>query len=147
MITFPRGMSQRARNGRPRPRGPQECGSVAQGSPWKRLVALLVATPQNGAGGPARAKINFVPLPGTLLRSEQCVRGGQGLLRAVWSRREASYFRGWLTEQDDDSAEALGPVSSCGFGLCSPADFAVTVRASSISQQLRTFPERNKRGR
>lgn len=109
MITFPWGMSQRAGNARPRPPGPRECGSAARGSPWKRLVAFLVATPQNRAGGPAHAKINFDPLPGTLLRLEQFVRGGQGLLKAVWSRREASCFRRWLTERDDASAEALAP--------------------------------------
>lgn len=108
---------------------------------WLGSTGVTLETPcsiscSNAAKqGPTHAQINFVPLPGTLLRLEQFVRGGQGLLKAVWSRREASYFRRWLTEQDDDSAEALGPDSSYGFGLCSPADFAVNVRASSISQQ------------
>lgn len=139
MITFPWGMSRRAGNARPRPCGPQECGSVARGSPWKHLVAFLVAflvaTPRKqGQRTPPTPKLI---LSDFLLSLEQFVRGGQGLLKAVWSRREASYFRRWLTEQDDDCAEALGPVSSCGVGLCSPADLAVNVRASSISQQLR----------
>lgn len=49
-------------------------------------------------------------------------------LRAVWSLREASYFGHWLIERDDETGEALSPVFSYGFGLCSPADFAVSVK-------------------
>ncbi|KAK1889862.1 E3 ubiquitin-protein ligase lubel [Dissostichus eleginoides] len=49
-------------------------------------------------------------------------------LRAVWSLREASYFGRWLIERDDEAGEALSPVLSYGFGLCSPADFAVSVK-------------------
>lgn len=49
-------------------------------------------------------------------------------LGAVWSLREASYFGRWLIERDDEAGEALSPVFSYGFGLCSPADFAVSVK-------------------
>lgn len=49
-------------------------------------------------------------------------------LGAVWSPRGASYFGRWLIEWDDEAEEALGPVFSYGFGLCSPADFAVSVK-------------------
>lgn len=141
-------MSQRAGNAR--------LAAARTPGMWPGSTGVTLETPpsiscsnaaKTGPAEPATPKFNFVPLPGTRLRLEQRVRGGQGLLEAVWSRREASYFRRWLTEQDDDSAEALGPDSSYGFGLCSPADFAVSVGASSISQQLRIFPEQNKRGR
>lgn len=48
-------------------------------------------------------------------------------LRPVWSPREASNFGRWLIEWDDEDGEALGPILFYGFGLCSPADFAVSV--------------------
>lgn len=41
---------------------------------------------------------------------------------------EASGFGRRLIERDDEAGEAFGPVASCGFGLCSPADFAVSVK-------------------
>nr|XP_033465071.1 uncharacterized protein LOC117245696 [Epinephelus lanceolatus] len=60
--------------------------------------------------------------------SEVVPRPPRRPLGAVWSPRGASYFGGWLIERDDEAGEALSPVLSYGFGLCSPADFAVSVK-------------------
>lgn len=51
-----------------------------------------------------------------------------GLLGAVWSSREASDFHRCLIERDDEAGEAPGRGPSYEFGLCSPADFAVSVK-------------------
>lgn len=137
---FPWGMSRHVRNDQPRNSGPQECGSVAPGSQsdHSSLRPLLVAFPATKRGclicpisAFIRTQIWSVHFPACLCfwrsGAEQSWSPHRPL-RPVWSLREASYFGRWLIEWDDEAGEALSPILSYGFGLCSPADFAVSVK-------------------
>lgn len=108
-------------------------------SPWKRLGAQDRAS-QNES----RPLFWHASDAGTSLSGG----GGQGPTRSCWSRREASCFRRWQTQQDDGAAEAFrAPVSSCAFACCSPADDAFAVRPSSILPAVTNIPRTDGRGR
>lgn len=147
-------MSRHVRNDQPRHSGPRECGSVAPGS-HHHLYRFL--SQHHTPGSPDTPDLCFCPQPGLVdpLSSFPLLSEGQEqsslseaaagvacpphrLLRAVWSLREASYFGRWLIEQDDEAGEALNPVLSYGFGLCSPADFAVSVKRLLGDHQSRS---------
>lgn len=114
------------------------------------MVRLLIAYPLVAAfpvtttqGGPDKSSLGFFSIPefgastfwhtfasgssGVWRSCPRRPRLPHGSLRPVWSPREASNFGRWLIEWDDEAGEALGPIFFYGFGLCSPADFAVSV--------------------
>lgn len=132
-------MSQHARNGGLRHSGPQECGLVRLGVTVRPLIAALFCSnptnampplpcapsPQHLAGAPFIPRLLLEVKSGAASPRRQRERRSADPSGAVWSSGEASNFHRCL---DDEAREAPGCGPSYKFGLCSPADFAVSVK-------------------